>query len=216
MIKPKARMSMQTRTNWLIDAAVFIGGVLAALSGVYFLFLPSGGYRGGRNPAYGIEILFGRHTWSDLHVWTGVLMIAAVAIHFAIHWSWVKMMGRRMFKAIGNGGSNMSKGAKMNVALDALVGISFLICAVSGVYFLFAPSGGLYGTAAAGQEATFLFSRTAWDMLHTWSGVVLVAGGVIHFAIHWRWVKNVTLKFFLSLWPQPAAEQRLEPRKAAG
>ena len=212
MIKPKARMSMQTRTNWLIDAAVFIGGVLAALSGVYFLFLPSGGYRGGRNPAYGIEILFGRHTWSDLHVWTGVLMIAAVAIH----WSWVKMMGRRMFKAIGNGGSNMSKGAKMNVALDALVGISFLICAVSGVYFLFAPSGGLYGTAAAGQEATFLFSRTAWDMLHTWSGVVLVAGGVIHFAIHWRWVKNVTLKFFLSLWPQPAAEQRLEPRKAAG
>jgi hypothetical protein len=212
MTKPKkARMSMQTRANWLVDAAVFIGGVLAALSGVYFLYLPSGGYRGGRNPAYGIEILFGRHTWSDLHIWTGVVMIAAVVIHFAIHWSWVKMMGRRMIKVIGNGGSNMSRGAKLNVALDALVAVSFLVCAVSGVYFLFAPSGGLQGIAAASQEARFLFSRTAWDMLHTWSGVVLIAGGVVHFAIHWRWVRNVTRKFFLSLWPEPAAEQQLEP-----
>jgi preprotein translocase subunit SecY len=212
MAKPKkARMSTQTRANWLVDTAVFIGGVLATLSGVYFLFLPSGGYRGGRNPTYGIEILFSRHTWSDLHVWTGVVMIAAVTIHFAIHWSWVKMMGRRLIRAIGNGGTHMSRGAKMNVALDALVAVSFLICAVSGVYFLFAP-GGVHSTAALGRDATFLFSRTAWDMLHTWSGVVLVAGGVVHFAIHWRWVKNVTRKFFRSLWPQPATERQPVPR----
>ncbi|MGD8904110.1 MAG: hypothetical protein PVI67_11135, partial [Anaerolineae bacterium] len=68
MSKP-IRMSMQTRANWLIDVAVFIGGILAGLSGVYFLYLPSGGYQGGRNPMYGITIFFERHTWSDLHVW---------------------------------------------------------------------------------------------------------------------------------------------------
>ena len=43
--------SARTRANWLIDFAVFAGGLLAALTGVYFLYLPSGGYRGGLNPA---------------------------------------------------------------------------------------------------------------------------------------------------------------------
>ena len=49
MSKP-IRMSMQTRKNWLIDAAVFVGGLVAALSGIYFLYLPSGGYQGGAQP----------------------------------------------------------------------------------------------------------------------------------------------------------------------
>ena len=32
-------ISTQNRRNWLIDAAVLLGGILAALSGIYFLFL---------------------------------------------------------------------------------------------------------------------------------------------------------------------------------
>ncbi len=56
----KGTVSKQTRNNWLIDAAVFIGAVVAAITGIYFLFLPSGGYQGGRNPMYGVTILFER------------------------------------------------------------------------------------------------------------------------------------------------------------
>ena len=84
MMNKRVKISMQTRMNWLIDAAVLIGGVLAALTGIYFLYLPSGGYQGGRNLMYGVTIFFERHTWSDLHVWGGILMIAAILIHFAI------------------------------------------------------------------------------------------------------------------------------------
>ncbi len=197
------RVSRQTRLNWLIDAAVVIGGILAGLSGVYFLFLPSGGYQGGRNPMYGIRILFERHTWSDLHIWAGLLMIAAVIVHFAIHWQWVKRMSRRVVDGIRAGGRPLSRGAKINVAIDALVAISFLVCALSGLYFLFAPSGGLEGGGSLGSDPGFLFSRTTWDLVHTWSGVVLISAAVVHFAIHWRWVKNVTARFFLSLLPQP-------------
>jgi drug/metabolite transporter (DMT)-like permease len=202
MSKP-IKMSMQTRLNWLIDVAVFLGGILAGLSGVYFLFLPSGGYQGGRNPMYGVTILWDRHTWSDAHIWGGVLMIAAIAIHFAIHWQWVKRMSRRTVSALFSGGDKLSKGARFNVAIDVLVAISFLICAVSGIYFLFAPSGGSQGGRNLGWDPGFLFSRTTWDLIHTWSGVVLSAAAVVHFAIHWRWVKNVTVRFFLSLRPQP-------------
>ena len=206
MSKP-IRMSMQTRGNWLVDAAVFLGGIVAALSGVYFLFLPSGGYQGGRNPAYGITILFDRHSWSDLHIWGGVIMIAAIAVHFVIHWQWVKMTGRRMSNAMRAGGATFSKGAKINVAIDVLVAASFLVCALSGIYFLFAPSGGFQGGQNPGWDPNWLFSRTTWDLIHTWSGVVLIVAAAVHFAIHWRWVKNVTQRFFLSLLPQPGTHQ---------
>ena len=37
----RGSVSKQTRNNWLIDAAVFIGAVIAAITGIYFLFLPS-------------------------------------------------------------------------------------------------------------------------------------------------------------------------------
>jgi cytochrome b subunit of formate dehydrogenase len=203
MSKP-IKMSMQTRMNWLIDAVVLVGGILAGLSGVYFLYLPSGGYQGGRNPTYGVTILWDRHTWSDVHTWGGVLMMAAIVIHFAIHWQWVKRMSRRTASALFASGGKLSQGAMVNVGLNALVAVSFLICALSGLYFLFAPSGGFQGGRNLGWDPGFLFSRTTWDLIHTWSGVVLSAGAVIHFAIHWRWVKNVTVRFFLSLRPQPS------------
>ncbi|MEJ5198115.1 MAG: DUF4405 domain-containing protein [Anaerolineae bacterium] len=199
---PKSTVSKQTRNNWLIDAAVFIGGVMAAITGIYFLFLPSGGYQGGRNPAYGITILFSRQTWDDLHTWFGVLMIAAVVVHFAIHWQWVKGMARRIGKSLIGRGAPMNRYGYFNVAVDATIAISFLVAAISGVYFLFVP--GNRWTADPG----FIFSRTQWDLIHTWSGVAMIVAAVIHFAIHWRWVTKVTRNVVYSVLPQRGAARQ--------
>ena len=190
----KGSVSTQTRNNWLIDAAVFAGAVVAAITGIYFLFLPSGGYQGGRNPMYGVTILFDRHTWDNLHTWFSVLMIVAVIVHFAIHWNWVKGMAKRMVKSITGKGVRMNRYGIFNVAIDAAVGTGFLLAAVSGVYFMFA------GTGRA-ADPLFIFSRTTWDLIHTWSGVAMTIAAVIHFAIHWRWVTKVTAKVLPSLKP---------------
>jgi hypothetical protein len=96
----------------------------------------------------------------------------------------------------------MSKNVWFNLAINALVAVSFLLTAASGVYFLFAPSGGFQGSRNAGWDPMFLFSRTTWDLIHTWAGVVLIGAAAIHLGIHWRWVKSVTQRFFLSLLPQ--------------
>ncbi|MBN1966234.1 MAG: DUF4405 domain-containing protein [Anaerolineae bacterium] len=195
----RVSMSRQTRINWLIDALVFAGAVVAALSGIYFLFMPSGGYQGGRNPMYGVTALVERATWSDLHMWGGVLMISAVAAHIAIHWGWITMMSKRMVNTLRGRGSRLSRGAKLNILIDVVVALSFVLVAASGMYFLFAPAGGYEGGNNPGWDPGFLWGRTTWDLIHTWSGVVLIIAAVIHFAIHWRWVKNVTLRFFVSL-----------------
>jgi cytochrome b subunit of formate dehydrogenase len=164
---------------------------------------------------YGITILFDRHTWDDLHAWGGVLMIAAVVIHFAIHWGWVKMMGRRMVNAMLSRGTQWSRGSKFNVAIDLVIAVAFLLCALSGIYFLFAPTGGFQAGSNAGWDPNLIFSRTTWDLIHTWSGVSLTAAAVVHFAIHWRWVKNVTRKFFLSMLPQTSPESAATAPQAA-
>jgi hypothetical protein len=202
MSKP-IRMSRQTRLNWLIDTAVFSGALISMLTGIYFLALPVGGYQGGRNPWYGVVILFQRATWSDWHTWGGVLMILAVIIHFSIHWDWVKLMTRRMVNGVRGQSSTLSRGAKINLAVDSVIGLSFVGTAVSGIYFLFLPTG-FSGGRTAGWDPNVLFSRLTWDLIHTWSAVVMILAALIHFAIHWRWVVNVTRRFFLSLRPKQA------------
>jgi len=186
-IKP---LSKQTRHNWQIDAGLFLTAVLASLSGIYFLFLPNG-YQGGRNPLYGITILFNRETWDLIHTWTGVGMIAVAILHIAIHWKWITGMAKRMWREITCQCTPMNGYARFNVAINALVALGFLLAAISGVYLLFFP-GGRYGVV----DPMILFNRTVWDLVHTWSGVVMIAAAVIHFAIHWKWVTKVTRRYF--------------------
>ena len=201
----QVKMSWQTRQNWLIDTAVFIGAVLSILTGIYFLFLPSGGYEGGRNPAYSFTLLFGRTTWDDLHTWGGILMIIAVVVHFAIHWAWVKRMSRRVWRGLRGEDARFSSGARVNLVVDAVIGLSFLVTAVSSIYFLFLPTG-YQGGRNFGWDPGFLFTRTTWDLIHTWSAVIMIVAVIIHFFIHWRWVINVTQRFFLSMHKRSTAQ----------
>ncbi len=181
----KRGMSRITQRNWWIDAVLVSSALIAALSGLYFLYFPSGGYQGGRNPYYNIQFLFSRHTWGDLHMWGGVVMIAIAVIHLILHWSWVVNMTRRMVKDLTGVNGKMNWRGRLNLLLNVVVGLSFLVTAISGVYFLFVPGG------RGAVDPMFLFSRITWDLIHTWAGVTLIATGVIHFSIHWRWVVNV-------------------------
>ncbi len=183
------KMSRQTLSNWAVDASLALGGVAAMLSGVYFLFLPVGGRQGGRNALYGVTILFSRHTWSDLHIWSGVIMIAAAIVHIAIHWRWIASMSKRVVRDLLGRPPFMNNRGRFNVLVDAMVAISFLVTAVSGVVLLFVPA------ASGGRLATdplFLVSRTTWDLLHTWAGVALAVAVIVHLAIHWGWIVKVT------------------------
>lgn len=187
-----ASVSGKTVRTWLIDAVASLSGLVSILSGIYFLFVPSGGYQGGRNPTYGITILFDRHTWEALHTWSSVVMIAALAIHLALHMAWIKMSVRRVANHVAGERRLDSNRVWFNIAINAIVGLSFIACALSGIYFLFAPTGGLQGGANLGWDPGLLFSRTTWDLIHTWSGIVMSASVVVHFCLHWRWITRVT------------------------
>jgi Domain of unknown function (DUF4405) len=188
-------VSKQTQRHWWVNAALFTSAVLAALSGIYFLFLPTGGFQGGRNPLYNIQILFTRQTWDDLHTWGGVAMILTAFIHLALHWSWVASMARRTWNELTGKCGCMNSRGRWNLILNIIVGVSFIFTAISGIYFLFVPSGG------RAVDAMILFNRTTWDLIHTWFAIVLITTAVIHFVIHWKWVTKVTGKMIKLVFP---------------
>ena len=182
-----------------MDFSLFMTAIITMISGVYFLYLPDGGFMGGRNPFYGIRIIFLRETWEWLHTWIGVAMVVIALVHLIFHWKWVKSM----FKRVTSGkAAQLNPRARYNLWLNAVTAFSFLICALSGLYFLFA--GGSEG--GRNPDPMFLFSRTAWDMVHTWSSVIFIISAILHFAIHWRWIRNVTKKVF-QLPAAPRVEQ---------
>ena len=41
-------ISRTTRLNWILDAGVFFTALVAGFSGFYFLYVPVGGYQGGK------------------------------------------------------------------------------------------------------------------------------------------------------------------------
>ena len=187
------RVSNQTRNNWLVAFLLTISGLLTIFSSLYFLFLPTGGYQGGRNPYYGIVILFSRTTWDLIHTWAGVVMIAIAAIHIPLHWSWIISMTKRIFKIMLGQCQGMNARGQFNLIINGVIGLSGLLAAVSGAYFLFFPNAHGSGTLTSG----LLFSRAVWDVIHTWSGVVMIAAAILHFAIHWRWILKVAGKLLI-------------------
>lgn len=201
------RIAARTLWNWLLDMTVLVSAVLAALSGIYFLFLPNGS-QGGRNPYYGIVILFERSVWTNIHIWSGVIMVVALLVHLIIHLDWIGMMGRKITASWRKRSTPLSKGARTNVLVDLGVAVSFLICAASGIYFLFAPAGGYQGGANPAWDPGFLFSRLTWDLIHTWSGIALILAALGHIAIHWLWISKVSAKISRvlggMLLPQPS------------
>ncbi|OGO14961.1 MAG: hypothetical protein A2Z14_05490 [Chloroflexi bacterium RBG_16_48_8] len=213
MMNKRLSISKRGLQNWLVDACVFTGALIAILSGIYFLFVSTIGYQGGRNALYEVTFLFDRPMWDDLHTLGGVIMLIAVAIHLMLHWKWVVTTCKRAIGSFYSKGACMNRNTKVNLVIDLVLILSFTACAVSGIYFLFAPMGGFQGSRSLTGDTSFLFSRTTWDLIHTWAGVTMIFAAAFHFVVHWRWIVNVTQSVFSSLTsrlgPQLTPERRL-------
>jgi hypothetical protein len=78
--------------------------------------------------------------------------------------------------------------ARLNYWVDMATGLAFVLSAASGVVFL------LPSTLADGQLRILGISYQVWNQLHTWSSLVMVAGALLHVALHWQWVVSMTRK----------------------
>lgn len=87
--------------------------------------------------------------------------------------------------------------ARINYYVDIIIGISFIMVALSGMILFFAGSGGYQGgrNPRYAQEVLGV-SRLLWKDLHNWGGIVMLGGVFLHLVLHWKWMVCMTRNLF--------------------
>ena len=113
------------------------------------------------------------------------------------------------------------KKALVNYWVDMVTGAAFLLCAVTGIVFLFP---GMLHTAAGAAPTILLMPAAWWHTVHDWTGVAMVAGTALHLALHAKWIATMTRRILgapaetgpaRSARPAPAADSGLRPAAGA-
>ena len=82
----------------------------------------------------------------------------------------------------------MSNKAKTRFALDSVIAVAFALSALSGIVMLLVPGGYEGGrNPNYGREILWL-GHHQWSDLHTWGSLVMIAGVLVHVALHWKWI----------------------------
>ena len=102
--------------------------------------------------------------------------------------------------------------ARLNLLIDAVIGIAFLATAVTGVVFLLPLS--WQHALGFGAPGMLGVSLRGWHWLHDWSGVVAATGVLLHFALHYRWVAHTTRRWLGQSPRERAARERVPVRTA--
>ena len=79
--------------------------------------------------------------------------------------------------------------SKINYIIDALIAISFLVVAITGlVMFFFLPS----GVQRGGYQEFLGIIKHVWIDIHNWSGIILIILVIVHLILHWNWIGHMT------------------------
>jgi cytochrome b subunit of formate dehydrogenase len=88
----------------------------------------------------------------------------------------------------------MSKRAKLNYVVDVVIGLAFVLSALSGLVLFFAPSGYQGGRNPYYLQPVLFLSTQVWDVLHVWGSIAMIAGVGAHLVLHWNWMVGMTGK----------------------
>lgn len=123
----------RTDANFIIDCLAFVGFTFLASSGVLLTYLlPPGS--GSKLSIWGMS----RHDWGDVHFYIAIAVLAVLALHLLLHWSWIAAVvkGRATY------------GTKYRVGLGLLAVLTLLALASAPLLSPIEQTAG----AGAGQE----------------------------------------------------------------
>ena len=84
------------------------------------------------------------------------------------------------------------KEAQRNYYVDTVIGIAFLVAAVSALVFLVPID---WIDFSSSMTPTILgVDFGVWQTLHKWGGIVMLIGVVVHQLLHWKWIVAMTKK----------------------
>ena len=104
----------------------------------------------------------------------------------------------------------MSEKAKLNYAVDVVIGLAFILSALSGLVLFFAPSGYQGGRNPYYLQSVLFLNTQTWGILHTWGSIAMISGVGAHLVLHWNWMVCMTKRLLTG--PKPVrAEAATRP-----
>lgn len=79
---------------------------------------------------------------------------------------------------------------KFNYVLDIIMGVFLVFSAFSAIVIFFFLKRG-------GPQEFLGIHRGYWADIHIWTGLVFIVLALIHFFIHWKWIKSMTKNLFV-------------------
>ena len=166
-------MANKIKLNFWLDAVILIAFLVTAVTGV-LLWLGAG-----------------RGALLASHAWSGVILLAGIILHLALHWDWVKCVVGRFFK-------RLPRPARVNLAVDSLLWLVFSVVTVTGLVDWLLPSGRSWGRRRTLTSAVSLFSIEwhAWRDWHTWLGLAWLVIVIVHLVLHRKWIACMLRRFW--------------------
>ncbi len=84
----------------------------------------------------------------------------------------------------------------INYIIDIATGAAFLLSVLSGILLLFLPSGSGFQGGRNTHFTASILGMDRWFIkdLHSISSIVMAAGVLGHFILHWNWIVCMTRK----------------------
>ena len=77
--------------------------------------------------------------------------------------------------------------ARTFLLIDLIIFAAFIVSAFTGLVFYIPAS--MMDMALTSEVPTFLgVTFATWQVIHTYSGLVMIAGGITHIVLHWHWM----------------------------
>jgi protein-S-isoprenylcysteine O-methyltransferase Ste14 len=109
-------------------------------------------------------------SWTNVHIWTGGLMLIGAAMHLTTKVDWIRAVFTRPFKSL-----NLQ--TRRNKRTDLGLFITGSLCTLGGIGWLFNPT---HPSAH----------------LHVISGMLMILLMLPHLALHWQWTMNTARHLF--------------------
>ncbi len=122
-----------------------------------------------------------RLTGTTIHEWFTLALAGTLIIHLLVHWDWIINISKRFF-------SKPLHITRINYVLALLIFLSFIVVTVTGLMISESvmPLLGIHTKSFAARQLHEVFSDLTLFLT------------VLHFALHWDWIRNACYRIFVA------------------
>ncbi len=111
----------------------------------------------------------------EIHEWTGLIIGAAIILHLAMNWRWIKNVSKNLIKISGR--------AKVMYMLNILLLLGFTFIILSGIYMSETINFSWLGLG-------YNHNNVSWKIIHTTMAYLTLIVAGIHLGLNFSWVIN--------------------------